>query len=636
MRISTQLLMVTVGITILSMTVFGVIATRIMLDSARVQQKTHLIDVTNDIFLNSPDAPSEHLLKSYLDKIKNELHREKITLMAMNDNLIFYISDNELMNSLSTPDLNNIDFSETEDIKLIMISDVAYLYTTESLPDTAYKLLFLEPEIDINHPLSITLIKRLLTSGIIIIWVAIWIALVFGSIIAKHLKAKNIALKHQAMHDTLTNLPNRMLLMDRLKQAQLNAHRQLSPFVLIILDLDSFKEINDTMGHQYGDELLVKISNRLLDSLRENDSLARLGGDEFAILLPNTDYKGAEICAKKVLTTLEQPLQINETLIEVKASLGITLYPEHGDSTDMIMQHADVAMYQAKQIGGGSYAFYDPSQDSNSVRRLQLMTGLRHAIENNLINVHYQPMVDQSSNRTVAVEVLARWHDKELGFIPPDEFIPIAEQTGTIRPLTLWVLNQATLDASHWKSLGYNIKIAVNISTNCLQDTSFPEKINKIISKNNILASEIELEITESALMSDLSRARQMLDQLHEIGFQISIDDFGTGFSSLAYLKQLPVDVLKIDKSFIDDMKDNQGDAAIVSTIIQLAHSLNCKVVAEGIEDAETYDLLKELNNDIAQGYLMSRPLPASDLEQWMETSPWKPKQNIIKTGKLA
>jgi len=230
--------MVTVGITILSMLVFGIIATRIMLDASRAQQKTHLIDITHDILLNSPDISSEHSLKLYLDKIKNELLRERITLMAMDNKQIFYISNNQLINSLVSPDLDNINFSASEETKRIMISDVAYLYITEALPDTTYKLLFLEPEIALDHPLSITLVKRLLTSGIIIIWVAIWIALVFGSIIAKHLKAKNMALKHQAMHDTLTNLPNRMLLMDRLKQAQLNAHRQLSPFVLIILDLD--------------------------------------------------------------------------------------------------------------------------------------------------------------------------------------------------------------------------------------------------------------------------------------------------------------------------------------------------------------------------------------------------------------
>ncbi|MCW8853419.1 MAG: EAL domain-containing protein [Gammaproteobacteria bacterium] len=607
-----------------------------MLDSARAEQRAHLTDLANDIFLNIPKIYSKDSLKQYLNKIKNELHREKITLVAIENNQIIYTSNNDFIKSLSTADLEIIDFSETDETRFISISGIRNLYLTKSIQEMGYRLLLLEPEISIDHPISTTLIKRLITSGIIIIWVAIWIALIFGSVIAKHLKEKNIALKHQAMHDTLTNLPNRTLLMDRLKQAQLNAHRQLSPFVLIILDLDSFKEINDTMGHHYGDELLIEVSKRLLESIRENDSLARLGGDEFAILLPNTDYKGAEICAHRVLSILEQPLEINETLIEVKASLGITLYPEHGDSTDMIMQHADVAMYQAKQIGGGSYSFYDPALDSNSVRRLKLMTNLRHAIENNLLNVHYQPMIDQQQNCTIAVEVLARWNDKELGFIPPDEFIPIAEQTGTIRLLTLWVLNQATLDASHWKTLGHNIKIAVNISTNCLQDASFPDKINQIISKNNILASDIELEITESALMSDLSRARQILDQLHELGFKISIDDFGTGFSSLAYLKQLPVDVLKIDRSFVEDMKNNKSDAAIVNTIIQLAHSLNCKVVAEGIEDAETYDLLKELNNDIAQGYLISRPIPANDLEQWLETSVWKPRQSVIEETKLS
>ena len=603
------------------MTIFGILAIRIMLDSAHKEQTDHLRSIANEITNYNLASSSQEEIIDHINNYKNEFSREKLILIILRENKIIYIlTQNSINNQLID---RIIQTRETGIENIIDIDDIQYVFSNRIIQNSGYELIFIKPLISLNHPHANTLIKRMATFGIIIIWLAIWAALVFGSIISRKLEEKNKQLRHQTLHDNLTKLPNRILLMDRLQQAQYNSHRQLSPFALIVMDLDNFKEINDTMGHHNGDKLLIEVSSRLLKSLRENDSLARLGGDEFAILLPDTDYNGAIVCTNRILHDIEEPLLLNETSIDIKASIGITLYPEHGDSIELILQHADVAMYQAKQLVGSSYSFYDPVQDSHSIRRLKLMANLRPAIENNLLSVNYQPMIDQNTNSIIGIEALARWNDKELGFIPPDEFIPLAEQTGSIQILTLWIIEKVAKDIKKWRSTGLNIKTAINISTNCLQDSLFPEKVEKIISNYGIPVSNIELEITESALMSDLKRARRILERLNEIGFIISIDDFGTGFSSLAYLKQLPVNILKIDRSFVQDMKHNKKDSDIVSTIIQLAHSLDCKVVAEGIEDSETYDLLKTLNNDIAQGYWISRPLTASDFEAWLKSSSW-------------
>ena len=461
------------------------------------------------------------------------------------------------------------------------------------------------------------------TASSIIICLAIVMGLVLSSIINRKLKEKNEELEHQASHDKLTGLANRTLLFDRMEQAQHKADRKNETFALLMLDLNNFKEINDTLGHHFGDLMLKEVSNNIQLSLRNSDSIARLGGDEFAILLHDTDEEGTQVCVSRIINRLKTPIRIEDTHIEASASIGIAIYPQHGEDTKSLLKHADIAMYQAKQFND-SYAIYDPIHDSYSVQNLTLMNELRKAVDQNQITAHYQPMASQKNNLTVAIEALARWDHPELGVISPADFIPIAERIGVIQKLTFSVLDTALYALKEWLDKGYKLSLAINISTYCLQDSLFPEKLKAAVRKANISENNIKLEITESALMQDLERARQILDDLHEAGFIISIDDFGTGFSSMSYLKELPVDILKVDKSFIFDMKNGKSEA-IVHSIIELAHNLGCKVIAEGVENQDALDHLLKLNNDIAQGYLFSRPLPRDEINQWLEDSSWPP-----------
>lgn len=464
---------------------------------------------------------------------------------------------------------------------------------------------------------------RFFTATAIIICLAGLLAFLLGSIINRSLREKNEELKHQALHDKLTGLPNRTLLYDRIEQAQTRANRDNGSFALLVIDLNNFKEINDTLGHHFGDLILGEISKNIQLSLRESDSLARLGGDEFAIILHDTDEDGTHACVARVINKLKTPISIEDTRIECTASIGVAVYPQHGEDSKSLLKHADIAMYQSKQTND-NYVFYDPGYDSYSVKNLTLMNELRKAVEHNQITTHYQPMIDHKSNFTVAVEALARWDHPELGVISPADFIPVAERIGAIQKLTVIVLNQALNALKKWLDKGYDLKIAINISAFCLQDSSFPEKLNDILQNTGIAPGSVKLEITESALMHDLDSARKILEELHNAGYIISIDDFGTGFSSMSYLKELPVDILKIDKSFIFDMENSKSEA-IVHSIIELAHNLDCKVIAEGVETEKALDHLRELNNDIAQGYLFSRPLPQDEMDRWLKDSSWPP-----------
>ena len=472
----------------------------------------------------------------------------------------------------------------------------------------------------------------LLTISIIIICLAIALALLLSSVINRRLTEKNEELELQTLHDSLTGLPNRTLLFDRIEQARTKANRSNESFALLVMDLDNFKEINDTLGHHCGDLMLEEISKNIQLSLRESDSLARLGGDEFAILLHNTDEDGTHACVARIINKLKTPLTIEENRIECTASIGVAVYPQHGEDSESLLKHADIAMYQSKQTNSG-YVFYDPGYDSYSVRNLALMNELRKAVENNQVTTHYQPMIDHKNNFTVAVEALARWDHPELGVISPADFIPVAERIGIIQELTFSVLRQALDTLKKWLDKKYNLQIAINISAFCLQDGAFTEKLNTLLKNAGISPGSVKLEITESALMHNLNNARKILDELHCAGFIISIDNFGAGFSSLSYLKELPVDILKIDKSFIFDI-DNGKSKAVVRSIIELAHNLDCKVIAEGVETEKSLGHLRELNNDIAQGYFFSRPLPEDEMSRWLEDSSWPPL--LMSSEKLA
>jgi len=426
-------------------------------------------------------------------------------------------------------------------------------------------------------------------------------------------------LAHQALHDGLTGLPNRTLLRDRTDQAIRQADRELVPAALALLDLDRFKEVNDTLGHHYGDQLLVQVGQRLQAALRAVDTVARLGGDEFAVLLPRIETaEGAVTVARKLQATLQEPFLLEGLSLDVEASIGVALYPEHGSDPDELLQHADIAMYVAKETHAG-FVVFDPTQDQHSPRRLALLGELRRAIESEQLVLHYQPKVDTHTGQVVGVEALVRWQHPEHGLIPPGEFIPLAERTGLIGPLTHYVLDAALRQCRQWQQTGHELSVAVNISARRLLDLDFPDEVAGLLASLEVPARLLVVEITESAIMADPTHALQILGRLNQMGVQVAIDDFGTGYSSMAYLKTLPVHELKVDRSFVAQMTSDSRDAVIVHSTIDLGRNLGLRVVAEGVEDSLTLQHLDLLGCHAVQGYHISRPVPPDDLINWLE-----------------
>ncbi len=422
---------------------------------------------------------------------------------------------------------------------------------------------------------------------------------------------------HQATHDALTGLPNRSLYYERV-EAAIGQSEESGPFAIMIIDLDRFKDVNDTLGHHAGDSLLGQIGARIRDVLREMDVVARLGGDEFAVLVPRVpDEMTALRVAERIREALETPFSIAGLSLEVDASIGIALFPDHGVGADDLIRHADVAMYMAKEAHS-DYELYAPERDQHSLSRLTLLGELRGALDEDQLVLHYQPKAEIRTGRVLAAEALARWVHPRLGLLPPDTFIPLAERTGMMRPLTLFVLSSALQQCRSWHALGHEIGVAVNLSARNLLDLRFPDEVQRLLTTWHVAPEWLQLEITESAVMVDPPRAMTVLSRLAEMGVGVSLDDFGTGYSSLVYLKRLPVNEVKIDKSFITHMTDEENDAVIVESTIDLARSLGLRVVAEGVETREVWERLRDLGCDLAQGYFLARPMPAADLTHWL------------------
>jgi diguanylate cyclase (GGDEF)-like protein len=420
-------------------------------------------------------------------------------------------------------------------------------------------------------------------------------------------------IRHQALHDALTGLPNRALFRDRLDHALAVARRQGRGGAVILLDLDRFKEVNDTLGHDKGDLLLEEVGRRLAELLRESDTVARLGGDEFAVIAAEVGRASeALVVAERIEKELARPLTLDGITVQVEASIGIALYPEHGADVETLVRQADVAMYASKE--GHAPTLYAPEHDHHSPERLTLLADLRRAIDNDELVVQYQPQATFGDGRIVSVEALVRWDHPQHGMLPPIAFIPLAEHTGLIRPLTRYVLDAALRQLREWIDDGLDLRVAVNVSGRDLLDLALPDEVAAGLERHGVDPRRLELEISENTILTDPTRARAVLLRLSELGVRTSIDDFGAGYSSLGYLKRLPIDALKIDKSFVIDMASDQDDAVIVRSTIELGHNLGMEVVAEGVETPEAWRELAELGCDIAQGYLLSRPCPAADV----------------------
>ena len=440
--------------------------------------------------------------------------------------------------------------------------------------------------------------------------------------LAKAVESETMALEHQALHDPLTELPNRKLLHNRLQQEILRSERSNRPLVLIMSDLNHFKEINDTLGHHIGDRVLQQAAVRLHSIFRKTDSVARLGGDEFGILLPETSLEQAEKLSSKVIKDFDKPFIVEGHTLSVGISMGLVECPVQGNDVNILVQRADVAMYMAKRNNLG-YAIYDPNKDTHSIGRLALMSEFRDAIEKQSLDLYYQPKIDVSTGKVTGAEALLRWYHPQRGLISASEFIPLAEQTGLIKPLTKWVLHQAVCQCIEWKKHVPDFTIAVNLSVHNLHDAQFLGQINDLITQYQISADCLTLEITESDIMADPIRARGLLEQLNTMGVILSIDDFGTGYSSLGYLKQLPVAEIKIDRSFVMEMTEDENDAVIVRATIDLAHNLGMRIVAEGVKDKKTWEFLQLLNCDVAQGYYISEAIPPQKFTDWLISQEW-------------
>src|SRR5208283_5287652 len=430
-------------------------------------------------------------------------------------------------------------------------------------------------------------------------------------------------LEYQASHDSLTGLANRALLREHVERmvARLQGNREIQ-FAFLIIDLDRFKEINATLGHCHGDRVLQCRCPRLSACVRRTDTVARLGGDEFSILLDGATAQEALLVVEKLQASIAAPMLVGEHSLSVGASIGVALYPAHGEDWDTLLQHADIAMYAARRARCG-HAVYSNTQFSDPADQFELTRELRLAIEGNELELHYQPKLDIETRKVCGVEALIRWHHPRKGPLSASRIIALAENAGLIKPLGHWVFATAASQTVDWSRMGIDLEVAINLTPQNLQDPEFVESVIERIGQGNSHRLRLLVEVTESAMISDPEQSTLILDRLHDVGVKISVDDFGTGYSSLAYLKELPVDELKIDQSFVHNMTDNSRDSCIVRTIIELGHNLGLRVVAEGVEQRSVLEILTGLGCDVAQGYYLSHPLTHQQFEQWYKSGEW-------------
>ncbi|MFT6985717.1 MAG: diguanylate cyclase (GGDEF)-like protein [Psychromonas sp.] len=433
----------------------------------------------------------------------------------------------------------------------------------------------------------------------------------------KKRKRSEKKLAYQATHDELTGLANRNYIYESLNLFIHHSQRDKTQVLVMFIDLDNFKQINDTAGHIAGDQVLKETSARLINAVRSTDTIARLGGDEFLLIIPDLlSSKDAEMLAVKILALFEKPFTATNQEFFITTSIGMAIYPHDGDDPDSLLKNADMALYRVKDAGRNSFTFYDPTMNDAMLRTLSLTNRLRLAISNNEIEMYYQPIIDLKSRKIIAAEALMRWHDQQLGFVSPEEFIPLAEKNGLILQLGEFALEQACSQTAEWQSI-YPMHIAVNFSTIQFRDCAgLQSKIEAVLAKSGLPADKLDVEVTESLLASNNRELTEMLNRLTELGIELSIDDFGTGYSALSYLQQFPFSKLKIDRAFVRDLETNPADLSLVSAILAMAKALQLKVVAEGIEDSYQADLLEKMHCEYGQGFLFSPAVPATEFGQ--------------------
>ncbi len=434
----------------------------------------------------------------------------------------------------------------------------------------------------------------------------------------KLIEEQTLSLERLAFYDPLTRLPNRTLFFDRFTQALENAKRSKGIVALLSMDLDRFKKVNDSLGHDVGDLLLKGVSERFKGFLRSADTIARLGGDEFAIILSDSSTAyNVSIVAQKVIDTISEPFHLNGYTCSVGTSIGIAVYPSDGDDIEHLTKNADIAMYRAKDEGRNNYQFYSEDLNINTIERLTFENELHKAIEKKEFILHYQPVYELHTRKIISMEALIRWQHPIRGLLQPDDFIPIAEETGYIKRISIWVTEQVCKQIKEWKKTGFeDVRVAINISAQQFSHKDGMKSISRIIKEEKISPGCLELELTESGILENENDAAVTMLEQRDLGIHHAIDDFGSGYSSLRFIKQLPINKIKIDRSFVRDITENKYDSAIVTAIIGLAHSLQLKVVAEGVETEEQFDYLNGLGCDQIQGHLLSTPLPSEKIEE--------------------
>jgi diguanylate cyclase (GGDEF)-like protein len=425
---------------------------------------------------------------------------------------------------------------------------------------------------------------------------------------------------HIAQHDVLTGLPSRSLLQDRLGLAISDAERSGQPLWVMLIDLDRFKYVNDSMGHKAGDVLLMTIAARLRSAINDTDTVARLSGDEFVVIMSQQGgQRLGPMLVQQLMDSVAQPVLLGTKEYSVTCSIGVAVFPSAGAMADSLIEHADIAMYSAKKLGRNNFQFYTPAMNDEAQERVRIESALRKALERDEFVLHYQPQVDLASGKIVGMEALIRWQHPELGMVPPMRFISVAEDTGLIVPIGAWVMRTACLQNRAWHDAGLGpLRVAVNLSARQFASSDLLDNISAVLDESGLDPHCLEIELTESLFMSDVTLAVELLHNMKALGVNLSIDDFGTGYSSLSYLSRFPIDVLKIDRSFVTNITRDANDAALVASIINLAHNLKLSVIAEGVETDEQLDYLRSHGCDEMQGYLVSRPLPAAEFERFL------------------
>lgn len=623
MQLRAKLLFYYVSLIIITLLVFGISAYRIAYTSTQEKEKALLESMTHlharliaDEY--GKNGAFEHILQHMektasadhvwmlIDEEYSVVYPEQITPIFSGDMLRF-----PLKKLLKGQETNGI----------LSIGDHDYLWALVPLGNLNYKLLHVYRSSYSVLGKFASLASRLTITAVIIIWVAVWIALLIATAITRKIVAQKQELEYQATHDVVTGLPNMVYLGRKIERAM---RKGASDFIaIIIVDMDRFREINNTLGHNVGDELLKKLGDKLTSEFWSGDAIARIGGDEFAMMLPMTARSDADTVVKKLQEVMSKPLEIGDMHLEINVSMGVAIYPDDGEDISTLVKHAEVAMFNAKDTGA-ICEYYDADKDPHSVDKLMLIGEMLHAVENNELLLYYQPKIDIDSNSMSGVEVLLRWMNPARGMIPPGTFIGLAEQGSYIKDITCWVLENAIRQCSVWRKSGLALTVSVNLSVRLLIDAEIVGKVRYFLDMHGVDPGQLVLEITETAIMLDPLRAAEAINDLSEMGVGLSIDDFGTGYTSISQLRTLPVDEVKIDKSFVIDMVKNRSDAEIAQSIIDLAHNMGHRVVAEGVETEQILQELKQRGCDVAQGFYFGKPMPARELESQIEKGRWR------------